>query len=205
MALRHSMKSIYQKWDWQYVPNACELDQLVGVDRVYRLSSGTEMLSGWPVEAAFHMDPDLPNDTLLIDNVRNVEEKIVVSERLKTFLEAQSLVSVEYLPVTIINHKGKPADESYFIVHPLGVVDCLDLDACEITWSRIDPKQIRRLKRLVIEEPSLTAGRMLFRIKGLAGVILVHRDLAKAIDRQEFSGVSWKELEDYPRPRSDGP
>lgn len=191
------MNSNYQIWDWEDVRNACELDQLVGVDNAYLLSTGVSMLQDWPADAGFHMNPDFPHDTLLVDNVRNIEDEIVVSERLKVFLEANALANIEYLPVSVFDHKGKLVVGRYFLVHPLDPVDCLDLDACEIKWSKIDPDEVMRMKRLVIKTPDLDPRRLLFRIQRLAGTILVHRDLANAISSEKITGVKWKELENY--------
>src|SRR5438552_3993429 len=120
------MRSNYVVWDTKVIPNACVLQDLVRVEKDYQLRKGVPLASTFPEDAAFTMDPDFPDNTVLTDNLLNTNMMIVASMRLKMFLERQSLRKVEYLPVTIINHKGKPASREYFIVHPIDPVECLD-------------------------------------------------------------------------------
>jgi hypothetical protein len=191
------MKSNYLVWDSKTVPNVCSLSDFKGVDDDYALTKGVSQAGGFPPDAAFTMDPDFPNHTLLADNLINLNCMIVASKRLKEFLEMQNLAKVEYLPVKIIDHKGRPVSPEYFIIHPIEPVDCLDVARCEPTWSRIDKSAINRVKRLCLNEEKVGAQRLLFKPHSFFNVVLVHRNLAQAINSQGFSGISWIELENF--------
>jgi len=43
-------------------------------------------------------------------------------------------VPMECLPFTLLNHKGRVASKDYFIVNPLGTLDCLDIQKSDIEW-----------------------------------------------------------------------
>jgi hypothetical protein len=191
------MKSNYLIWHSKALPNVCSLNKLTGVEKVYELSDGVALAANFPRNASYAMDPDFPEDTLLTDSFIDLGSRIVASKKLKEFLQSQNVPKVEYLPVTILNHKGKPASRDYFIVHTLDPVQCLDLGKCEPTWSRIDKTTIDRVKRLCLDETTVEKTRTLFRPVSYPLVNLVHRRLAEAIDKQEFGGMRWVELEEY--------
>jgi hypothetical protein len=120
--------------------------------------------------------------------------RIVASKGLQEFLEKQGVPNVEYLPVVIVNLKGKTVSKDYFIVHLIEPVECLDLDKCEPTWGEVDETSIDEVKHLVIDETRVDPVRQLFRPKQFHQVILARRTLAEAIDAAGFTGIKWIEL-----------
>jgi len=196
------MKSNYVIWDTKDVPHACCLGELTGVAKQYQLMKGLPRAADFPIDAYFSMNPDFPHDTVLTDNLINFNRMIVASLRVKEFLEARRLPRIEYLPVKILDHKKRPANREYFILHCLDPVDCLDIEKCGATRSKIDKESIQRIERLVIDESRVDPGREMFRPKFFNKISLVHRRLARAMDREGFTAIGWKDLDDYPRPES---
>src|ERR1039457_2729633 len=118
------MQQDYLFWASKRIENVCQLVDLKGVEREWELDKGIPRMSSFPVNATMRMDDKRPNNTLLADNLFNTCGLIVVSERLKKYLSSQNLVEVEYLSLTIIDHKGRVASTNYFIVHPTNPVNC---------------------------------------------------------------------------------
>jgi hypothetical protein len=184
-------------WDSAVVKNAVVLHVLKGVEKEYQLRKGVPRAATFPSDAAYTMHPDFPHNTILVDNLVNTGLRIVGSKRLKEFLEKQVVPKVEYLPVAIVNHKGKTASKDYFIVHPIEPVECLDLDKCGVTWGEVDETSIDEVKHLVIDETRVEPIRQLFRPKQFHQVILARRTLADAIDAAGFTGIKWIELDKF--------
>jgi len=195
------MTSKYVIWTHAAVEHAVVLDEMKGYDDDFRLVNGERVAKGFPSKVKFTMDKEFPTDTLLTDNLLNSDRLIVASERLADFLRERDSKLIEYLPVTIVDHKRKPIKEPYFIAHPVDPVDCLDIEACGAKYLPIDEDNIWKLDRLAVQESKVSAQRMLFRPKAYNAVILVRRDLANAISKEGFTGVSWTEIEDHPKPR----
>jgi uncharacterized protein DUF1629 len=193
-----SAASDFVIWQARIVPQACVLNKLIGVDNEFELNDGITRAANFPPSAGFQMDPDKPRWTLLVDNVFNVCMLLVGSQRLKEFLESRGIVKMEYLPVGIINHKRKRAPESYFILHPIDPVECLDINRSGVTWSQIDNQIINEVRHLAIDASKIPADRMIFRPRYFSDVVLVRRELAVAIDQEDFTGIRWVELADYP-------
>jgi hypothetical protein len=191
-------KSQFVIWRYAQVDGACMLGALQGVEDSYELRDGIPRAKGFPGKANFRMDPDFPDDTVLIDNLRSENFLIVASLRLSDFVQGIVPGRVEYLPVTILNHKGKVASRDYRLINPIEPIDCLDMELCKAEPDIIDPDSIRSVERLVIKEDKIPEARWMFRPKGLYRVILVRRELADKIKAEKFTGVRWLELDEYP-------
>jgi hypothetical protein len=190
------MTSPFRVWEYRDQPKACSLSELQGVDRQIDLRKGVSRLAGFPAKARSPMSPDFPKNTLLLDNVLNTDGLIIVSSRLKDFLEARQLVSVEFLPVMILSHKKKPL-ETYFIVHPVDLPSCLDVKASRVKWDVVDKTHAQRIERLVIDASKVESGRSLFKPRPFYDAMVVRKELAEAIDAGGFSGIRWVEPPSY--------
>jgi len=181
-------------WDSASVPNAVVLGDNSEFENPWELRKGVSRINNWPADFHYKMNPDFPHDTLLVDNLINTHSTVVVSPKLRAFLEARGVKKVEYLPVTILDHRGRPASQEYCIVHPIDPVDCLDLAASQPHFSAIDKTTIQRVKKLVVDEARLDPEREFFRAKGFGSVTFATRALAEAVSQAKFVGVRWKEL-----------
>jgi hypothetical protein len=179
-------------------PHVCALGDLAGVEKEWELLEGVPRADGFTESATCRMDPEFPRNTLLADNLMNSAMAIIVSPRLKTFLEGKTLPKVEYLPLTILDHKGKPAGRDYCVVHPIEPVDCLDLKRCKPTWSRIEESWINSVESLVVDDRRVPSNRALFRPKAFHRVTIIRRELAEEIEKESFTGIRWLELDEFP-------
>jgi hypothetical protein len=193
-----SAKVDFFVWQFKHVPNACVLDELIGVEKKYQITKGIPRAATFSGNAAFTMDPDFPNDTLLVDAFETTKKMTVISPRLKAFLEEQTLKNVEFLPITIINHKKRPAAQ-YFVLHPIHPVDCLDMKESDVKWDPIDDSQIYEVTRMVLDVSRMDPEIQLFKIKYFYDFVIVRQDLVEAIKAQNFTGIKWTELSDFRR------
>lgn len=192
------MASNFLIWKYKSVADACALKDLRGLEKSYRLNNGTPLAADFPGDVAFHMDPDFPNDILIVDNILNADMVIVASKRLQECIQAHLPPAVEFLPVEIIDHKGRAASRDHAIVHPIHPVDAIDKQRSVFETNLIDPDDIESFEQLVLDEAAIPDDRTLFRLKRFWGLTLVRRDLADALSKEGFSGLSWLRIEDYP-------
>ncbi len=185
-------------WTAAAVPGACRLTELRGYDQDHWLTRGDPLATTWPNNVRYGMDPQSPQDMLLLDAVPARRPIIVASQRLADFLAAAvPSGTIELLPLTLVNHKKRVVKERYLIVNPLGQQDCLDIKKCGVTWSEIARDTIDELKRLAIDLRRIEPGVAIFRPRYYRRLILLRRSLAQAIDAAGFTGVSWTEPADY--------
>ena len=169
----------------------------MNVPRVFALKRGEGRGEDFPADAAFQMDPDAKRRTLLVDNIPNVDAMLLCSERLKDFIESRRPPAIEYLPVTVQDHRKKPVPVAHFVVLPLDPPDCIDLSASVVTRSTMDTTALRSIDKLVLDESKIPLDRLIFKPKAFTRATLVRRDLAAEIDAQGFTGIAWKEVADF--------
>jgi len=143
----------------------------------------------------------------LRDSLRNTDSLLVVSQALRSVIEAHEK-HVELLPVTLVAPKKKKVDAPYFIVNPLDAVDALDIGASALRWknggqgpSRKDggiDDSVDRIEKLVVDEKRIPADRSLFLLKHVDFVIVMRASLLAAIESAGLTGVEAIRVEDYP-------
>lgn len=181
-------------WSSRPVEGGAVLTQLQGMDRAFAMDDGESFAGAFPTGAHFRFDPDFKRDTLPVDFYINVDGMMVCSARAMEFIRAQLPDAVEYLPVGILDHKGRRLAQPHWIVHPIDPPDCIDLDASKVTWSSLDPDSIQRYRHLEIDPGRVPAGRQIFRPKACPSLLALRRGFAETLVQQQFSGAGWKEI-----------
>jgi hypothetical protein len=142
------------------------------------------------------MSQEFPKDIELTDNLHG-SGFFVVSQRLRDFMTDYGVANVEYLPVQIINHKKKLASKDYFILNPLSVVDCIDVDASEVEWSVVRTDFIEACERLEIEDSLVPDDVHVFRPKHLEAYVFARAELVEAFKAAGFEGLVFTPAEAF--------
>ena len=143
------------------------------------------------------MDPQFKKQVALSDALMNLDDLPVVSPKLKAFIEGLGAPKLEFLPVEIRDHKGKPVKEQYHVMNPLAVVDCLDRDQSDVMWNALSPDVIAGVNKLVLRLDAIDPELAFFRVKHLYGRVLVNADVADKLNEEDFSALYLMELEDF--------
>lgn len=183
-------------WLHKIEKNACDLLEFSGLKRSYRLKRGVSLMDDWPDDVEMEMNEDHPDDLLLVDSLFNIKSLLVVSERIKGYLDSQDIAGSELLPINIKNHKGRYIDDNYFVLNLATHVDCLDAEASHAEVSTMT-KNIKAVNGLVLRQTEALQGLKLFRLSSFGVPTIVHKDLALDMDAQGFTGIKWGKLEDF--------
>jgi hypothetical protein len=194
---RAMQSSSFVIWKTVMRDGFCVCEGLEKVEDTHELKRGASMADRFPADARFSMDPDYPKDIKLGDTIRNDDGLILVSKRLKETIEAGGIDKVEFLQVTIINHKGRLASTEYFIVNPVEIRDAIDLHQSDVQWNAINPNLISSCSRLVLDDEKIDPNLKMWRLKFFPRRVLVRRDLADAILTEQFTGVAFTEVADF--------
>ena len=175
----------------------CVLGGIVGMERPYELQQGMQLAPSWPKDARFKMDDDLPRDTKLEDFLNNLPSVLVVSERVRAFLEAEKVKLIEFLPVTILNHKGRSEKAPYFIANCTENQDCIDESKATFKPNAIDPDVWISVQNIVLDPKKLDPELRLFRLKRYSKLDVWREDLAKKAMAQGFTGRKFIPLSEF--------
>lgn len=133
----------------------------------------------------------------LADSLPNTWNMYVVSGRLRDAL-AGTGEPIEFVPVRIRNHKGRLVKQPYFLMNPIGAIDCMDRKQSDFDEDPVDRSQALTLRRLVLDPSKIPEDRSVFRLASKLPLVLVRKDLAYEIYRvQECRGMIFQTLESY--------
>ncbi|MEW5802447.1 MAG: DUF1629 domain-containing protein [bacterium] len=187
----------YLIWEANPAGGYCTLEDLRNVDDSYELTRGVSRSDGFPKEACFTMDASHPKEIKLADTIYTLDNLLVISRQLKEFIESKTPSFIEFLPVTLFNHKGRVASKDYFILNPFHLQDCIDKDKSELVWNEIDPELISNCFQLIVIPDRIDTSFLLFRPKYMPTVVMVRRDLAEEIAEKGFTGIDFVELDEF--------
>lgn len=127
----------------------------------YKMSKGYAMGADYPADARIYMSEEYPGFKLA-SFIGNTDSLLILSAQVKAAIEQFGVPDVEYLPVAIYNHKRRLASSDYFIVNPLGALDCLNLEKSDIKYSGTD---IVHVEEMVLDARKVAHAPGLFRVK----------------------------------------
>jgi hypothetical protein len=187
---------------WHRVPagDACRPTAMDGFE--YRdLDIEAPLAKKFPKNVVFEMDQRRPTNVRLIDFHVDGKSPVIVSKRLRELIEQHSKPQyIEFLPITIKNHKGRIASKDYFIVHGSKVIDCLDLKASEAEYDLLETDRISEIKRLALDPKKIPPDVHLFRVKEFITPLLVMDGvLRRAMLDAKLEGVIFIPAKIYPR------
>lgn len=174
-------------WGYKQVPNGVLVGSLQGYDDKWKLNEGIDLAEEFPADAYFEMLEDFPDNTLPTDLARNRDELIVVSERLKHFVTEHSGTGLQFLPVAIRDHKGKPLPSAYYIVNPQPALPCFDLKKSKPTYSELYEERIVQMESFEPDPKVCKSLPDVIRPKGIWH-LMISKSLAKALDGAGMTG-----------------
>jgi hypothetical protein len=141
----------------------CRLDAYPeGMDtKTWKIGKGVALAPGdYPEDARIAMSDDDPA-MRVADIVPNARNLLIVSRPVKEVMERVNQGPTQYLPLTILNHRKRPASTDHFIVHPTGTWKVLDLQASEIEMLK---DKVVGVDKMVFDPKLLADAPDLFRV-----------------------------------------
>jgi hypothetical protein len=190
------MNERFTIWRFKDVPNAYVPKKLLNMEKTLRLLMGVSLVDDMPSNLQFSADPDYPNDQLMLDNFGNTQSVIPISPKLKAFLEDKNIPNLEFIPVDMLDHNGRVIVQ-YFLLHSTEVIDAIDKDKTDLEVDDLNNEMYDSVDDLTLLEESVPPHIQIFKVKGLYDVTCISKALAKEIDDNGFTGISWKEISTY--------
>jgi hypothetical protein len=157
-----------------------------GATKTYLVGEGCSFKGHLPGEATIALDSK-HKGMKLDDFISNSLSWLIVSEKVRALLAAEPN-PCEVYPLKVLDPKGRPIKTPYFLVHPVGTVDCVDLTKSEYDRSSMAPDMILGFQRVVLHKKKIPPDRTLFRLKENPRTYIVRSDLLDKLTRAEVSG-----------------
>lgn len=123
------------------------------------------------------------------DCVNNAFGLFMISAKLKALLEAEAGLEAEFIPIVILNHKGRVASNEHVIANPIGSIDCVNAKATVGSKSDLPPGTYHSIAKLVLDPERIPADRRLFRISARPRIIVIRDDLKQVFAAAGITGM----------------
>lgn len=170
------------------------LDQEPGVMGLdgYCLAAGEPIGDSYPADVK--VQPSEERTGIQLSSVLgNNFNYLIVSGAMKDIIAQHCpKAAIEYLPFTLLDHRGRVRGQDYFFVNPLGGIDGVDVKASDIKYHRSGA--IVGIRKLVLDPEKLLDAPALFRLQQDPQLYVVSEPLARAFHEQGFTNVVLREL-----------
>ncbi|WP_224361968.1 imm11 family protein [Hyalangium versicolor] len=172
----------------------CLLDsepQGMGLESYY-MAVGKRAAPFFPPNAQLHMSEEYPGITVS-SLIGNFKHYLLVDTKTKEIFArlCTDALEVEYLPFSLINHKGLVHSKDYWFINPLGTFDCLDFSASDIQYLG---KDIVHIREYVLDPEKLARAPDLFRIERSAQTYVISERVVDALEASDPTNIQVTEL-----------
>jgi hypothetical protein len=187
----------YFIWSAVQDPVFCMLDRLPdGNQALFRPRLGRPMGADYPEPLPFAISPDL-GGIKVADFVRNTLGFYIIGPAVRDVLAAQQGAEFEFLPITIINRKGRTEDAERWIANLLGgQVPCADLSKSTMREMAMKKGRYTSLQKLVIDPSRVDPALSIFRLGEMPQLFIVRDDLRAALEATGASGMQFHAMGD---------
>ena len=167
------------------------------IKKQYQLIEGVSRIDDWPDEVIFQFSRSRPEGMNLTDWIENPSGWLLISNRFKSLLEDFNPKHIEYLPVSINNHKGRIASKDYWIANFTTLTKAVDRELSDFDEDPVDADEIFTFEKLILQEEILISGDEIFRLKELPRLILARQDLVERINKNGLTGMIFVETRKF--------
>lgn len=166
-----------------------------GLPRFHRPARGLRMGEEYPAGVKFQMAPEA-RGTQVADVIPNAINYLMVSRRMKDLLAQHATGEIEFLPFTLLNHKGRVASDDLYIANVLGTREWADMErsmGARVTTMEGE-RQFEHLRRLYLKEGEVDPQTNIFRVSAMPKLVLVREDLKNLFEREGLTGAVFQPL-----------
>lgn len=161
---------------------------------IHRPVIGKRMEDLYRDEVAFQMSPRF-GGKVATDYLNNTLGYFMISQRFRKMLEDSSTAEIEYLPIKLIDQKGRDTKKEYYIANVIGTIECIDDARTEGTRDPMRPETYQFASRIYLDESKLE-DLSVFRPASIPERIVFRRDLAESCAQLGLTGMKFYEQGD---------
>ena len=155
----------------------------------FELDEGEPAAALFPPESTVRFSEDFPKRRKVLDFMSNTFGCHIVSAKVKRILEAQGAKNCEFIPLTILDHKGKVASKEHFLLQVLGHVEAVDMERSQVVMNSILKDRIGNFEHLVLKREAIPPDAVIFRLSRKRDEFLVNQATYEALTKEGVTGL----------------
>ncbi|NTX13034.1 hypothetical protein FJV41_42785 [Myxococcus llanfairpwllgwyngyllgogerychwyrndrobwllllantysiliogogogochensis] len=155
--------------------------------RRFLMTKGRPAKAFYPAEAKIFLREENPG-IKLSSVLGNTENYLIASSEVKTVFEQLCAgCDIEYLPFDLYDHRERLYSKDYFIINPIGALDCLDEQASGVTYG--EEGSVIDIAEFVLDDKKVGQAAALFRIDKKPSKYVVDERFVQAVEARGFTNV----------------
>jgi hypothetical protein len=156
----------------------------------WRITHGEPAKDLFPANATLRFSKKHPG-MKLSSFIGNTRSFLIVAPPFRQAIEELGPKQTEFLPITLLDHRGRVASKDYVIVNPLGTLDCLDEKESGI---ELVDGEVVGVDEYVVASSKVARAPQLFRIREAENEYVFGLELMRRIQKLDLSNVIVMEL-----------
>lgn len=124
----------------------------------------------------------------LRDFQQNTLSAVIASAHARAVIQSLEIGPVEFIPVAVLDHRGKVAASDYAIVNLLGCQPAIDMKKSALSMSTLIPTRVARIKRLVLDREAISEDAKMFRCEHALRTFIIREDVKEAFEAARLTG-----------------
>ncbi|MFP2907955.1 imm11 family protein [Pyxidicoccus sp. 3LFB2] len=161
------------------------------------LDEGEPVAALFPPEPTVRFSETFPKQRKVCDFMANIFGSNIVSAKVKRILEAQGAKNCEFIPLVILDHKGKVASKEHFLLQVLGHVEAVDMERSNVVMNSILKDRIGNFKHMVLDRKAIPPDAVIFRLSRKRDEFLVNQATYEALTKEGVTGLKCFKADDW--------
>lgn len=159
-----------------------------GAPPEHLLDEGTRLGDRFPPNASVRFSDEFATRRTVCDFMSNTFGSLIASARVRRILEAQGADNCEFIPLTLLDHKGKVASREHFLLNVLGHAEAVDLERSVVDMDSILKDRIAYFDKLVLRREGIPPDARIFRLSRKRNEFLISQAVHDAFTQEGVTG-----------------
>lgn len=142
-----------------------------------------------PAGAALKFSKRFPSQKKVFDSVCNLNRVPIVSVRIRQIIDVMAPGDCEFLPITLLDHKGKVASREHFLLNILRVEDVIDMEQSQFDRHPFKEDQIYSIELLRLKADVVPPDAHIFHPRTMMDLHLIDEEIHDAFMREGITGA----------------
>lgn len=154
----------------------------------WKFDEGIHLAREFPERAEVTFSRNFPDFRKLYDFQPNILGALIISAKARQLVDSLGVPHVEFLPVSIKDHRGNVVAGDYAILNLLGGEDAIEMERSDYKMNHINKEQIGRIKKLALKPEAISAEAKMFRCSRMRRLYLIREDVLAAFNEAGLTG-----------------
>ncbi|QHE53681.1 imm11 family protein [Pontibacillus sp. HMF3514] len=167
----------------------CYCEDSYGFEQ-YELDEG-KFIEEWNKDITFYYHPK--EGSIATDYLANDLGWFIVSSKFKNILENMDGISIQFLPVNIINSYDHSQLSGYYVANILTVLDALNLEGSDYSVIDLDDEKFYNVKKYAVSKNRINQ-KNVFKLKGDEIPVFISGVIKEQIEEELVTGCDFLEI-----------